>query len=138
MHTINLPFATVTKIKNEDLGNVLASLFPEDFLNVEFDHYQVLDSLTNEYRGGLWTGYTNPEHTIFFMVPPGESYTLDVQGNYYHGTMSAEAAGIVTSLMVLNRLVWRTRDPAHNDLFYNLRTWAMDHPEASEIFRAID
>lgn len=138
MNTIANDYDTVTEIPNEQLGDVLTDLFPDDFIRVEMGMYQALGAISADYQGGLWTGYRNEDNTLFFMVPPDKNYHLSVPSNYYEGSVSAEAAGLITSLMVINALTWKSKDSAHIALFYNLKNFALDHAEACEILAAID
>ena len=72
----------------------------------------------------------------FYMAPGDktETYPMSCAGNWYEGTMSADAAGIVACLVAFNRMAWHTREDRFTNLFYGLREWALEHPEAKEIF----
>ncbi len=63
---------------------------------------------------------------------------ITMSGNGFDGMVSADAAGIIATLMALNQLSWKTRDAHCIHLFYLLREYALDHAESGLILRAID
>lgn len=117
----------------------------------------------SHYDGGLWRYWEVPRglsgqvggrdemttRPTGYITPPEGDYRLSLPGNYFEGTVSAEAAGIIGTLFVLNRLAWKAsamgrgyaltcqglvdRQDALKDYVSIVR-----HPEASLIFRAID
>jgi len=58
--------------------------------------------------------------------------------NGYEGALSADAAGIVASLYVINQLCWLEQSDKMIDHYYSLRDYASEHSEANEIYAAID
>ena len=91
------------------------------------------------YKGGFWNFY-HLSNGGFYMAPAGEEpLHLIIPSNLYEGDVSPDAAGIITCLYVFNSLCWAYpgREDFH-DLFHNLRAFAGEHPEAVEIYRAID
>lgn len=138
MHRIENAFQSVTAIPHEDLGDVIFETLGPKALMFDQVVAQILATQSPDYTGGMWTGYVSDTNDVFFMVPPAGQYQLDVPGNGYSGTVDAETAGIIVSLVALNNLVWQTRDPEHNAQFYNLRQFALEHPNQPDIFAAID
>ncbi|MDM2845492.1 antirestriction protein [Citrobacter sp. Cpo090] len=70
-------------------------------------------------------------------------------GNYFEAEVSADAAGIIATLMIMNRLTWQVTDmgPEYAKIYKHLvaRQEALkdyvsliQHPEKVLIFRAID
>lgn len=104
--------------------------------------YIALSEYCDAYQGGYWD-YFELSNGAVYMAPTGmaEPLAMSCASNWYDGTMSADAAGITATLVGLNRMAWGT-DGAVRDrfvnLFYALREYALDHPEAGEIMRAID
>lgn len=70
-------------------------------------------------------------------------YELDIASNYFRGTVSPDAMGLILTLYVFNSMMWsgempeRTQRYLHNG-FYLLRDLAANHPEAALIYGAID
>jgi hypothetical protein len=119
----------------------------------------------SDYDGGFWNYYVIPKgvtgsiapHTDIilatqtgYIAPEGEQrYNMVVPGNYFEAEVSADAAGIIASLMIMNWLSWQVADmgPEYSTVCKYLvaRQDALKdyvslikHPEASLIFRAID
>ncbi|WP_058914380.1 antirestriction protein [Entomohabitans teleogrylli] len=116
------------------------------------------------YDGGCWeyyiipggsTGKTGPHTEVFlnstgYIAPISESkYQMIIPGNYFDHEISADAAGIIATLMVLN---WLSCEVAEKGESYAhickklterqdaLKDYVsiINHPEASLIYRAID
>jgi Antirestriction protein len=122
-----------------------------------------LDRHSN-YDGGMWqfwevprgiSGHVGPHTDIIttrptgYVTPPEGTYQLRIPGNYFDEEVSADAAGIIATLFVLNQLCWKTSamGPEYAQTCQNLvdRQDALkdyvsiiEHPERSQIFRAID
>lgn len=100
--------------------------------------YATLDAVCVEYDGGYWEFY-ELSNGGFYMAPADETpLRIMVTGNGFDSTVSADAAGIISTLLALNQLSWKTRDAHCIHLFYLLREYALVHPEADLILRAID
>ena len=52
--------------------------------------------------------------------------------------VSAEAAGLIATLFALSHLSFRHESDQLAEAYLRLYAFAGDHPEASEIFKAID
>ncbi|EDS6807017.1 antirestriction protein [Salmonella enterica subsp. enterica serovar Legon] len=108
------------------------------------------------YDGGYWNYYEIPRgitgcitHPTGYITPPEGTYRLEIPGNYFNAEVSADAAGIITTLFVLNQLAWMVsamgekyvqtcqalvdRQDALKDYISSIK-----HPEKHLIFRAID
>lgn len=95
-------------------------------------------ALSQQYTGGVWEFY-ELSNGGFYMAPSGtETFEVQVYGNGYIGTMSADAAGITATLFALSNLAFQTSQAVFSDRFHQLREFAARHFEASEIFRACD
>lgn len=101
--------------------------------------YQSMREYCEDFKGGFW-GMSTVSNGTFYMTPPdtGQPYKMTGRYNYYNGNMSADAAGIVSSLLGLNRLACVTEEDEHIELYYRLRDLAIHHPESTEILAAID
>ncbi|ELA5064439.1 antirestriction protein [Salmonella enterica subsp. enterica] len=119
----------------------------------------------SDYDGGFWSywiipqgvgGNVAPNKIIFtttqtgYIAPAGEQrYNMCIPGNYFESEVSADAAGIISTLMIMNWLFWQaadmgaeyakvckylvTRQDALKD-YVSL----IQHPERNLIWRAID
>lgn len=112
--------------------------FRQGMMLVEAQIYHLMGQYCEEYNGGYWEFYSLSNNG-FYMAPTGsESFRLVNAENFSDMTLSGDAAGVAICLMAYSHLSWSS--PAHvfNSHFHWLREYALDHPEASEIFRFID
>lgn len=74
----------------------------------------------------------------FYLAPPdnGSAYKMYCADNGYHGTMSADAAGIVANLVAFDQIATYTGARSHHRLLNGLREWAGAHPESAAIMAA--
>ena len=132
---------TATRIDNDEQRlQILPHHFDADYLRVELSLYDKLSQLSEDYQGGYWHMY-RLSNGAMYMAPAivDKKLRVVVDTNFYKGEVSADAAGIITCLFVFNGLCWDHPDrDDYIELFYSLREFAADHPEAQEIFRAID
>ncbi|MBL9580424.1 antirestriction protein, partial [Klebsiella pneumoniae] len=119
----------------------------------------------SDYDGGFWSywiipqgvgGNITPGRIQFittqtgYIAPEGEQrYRMHIPGNYFEGEVSADAAGIIATLMIMNWLSWQVADmgPEYARVCKHLvsRQDALKdyisiihHPERHLIWRAID
>lgn len=129
---------TVEKCKIDELSldDEMLAIFGRDCIMIECATYGWMGYIAPGYTGGQWQGYTL-SNGGFFMCPVVEdAVAISVESNGYEGVLSSEAAGIVASLFALCTVAQKSERVAEH--FHLLREYALDHPEASEIFRAID
>lgn len=131
---------------------VFATLVPEadrmDFLPTFFGTrlmlrgeamvYGWMRELCAEYDGGMWSFFTLSNGGGYLAPSTSQPMKLEVDGNGFEGTMSADAAGIVATFFTLSHLSMQTEQEALSDLFLALREFAAEHAEAGLIFGAID
>lgn len=102
-----------------------------------------MGKLSNDYRGGFWNFY-DLSNDGFFMAPRSESqFFISVTGNGFEDSVSAEAAGIITTLYALNSLMCIIPENSADlerivNSYYLLRDFAIEHSESGKIFAAID
>ncbi|NWL45447.1 antirestriction protein [Pseudomonas hunanensis] len=129
---------TATLVPDFRRLSVLPRYFGHHMIAVEGAIYDALREICNAYHGGYWE-YYELSNGAFFMAPTGaDNFTLTCAGNYFQGELSAEATGIVASLLGINRALWAFRTQQLDDRFYGLREFAIHHPEAVQIMAAID
>ena len=103
---------------------------------VETSVYDWLSRLSADYSGGCWH-YYDLSNGGFYMAPQiDRSLRLSWSENYFEGTLSPDAAGIVACLYTFSHLSFRFE--VIGDHFHALREFASEHAEASLIFAAID
>jgi hypothetical protein len=116
------------------------------------------------YDGGYWHFYDIPRgfngqiapwtegcttSRTGYIAPPEGTYRLSIPGNYFDEEVSADAAGLIATLFVLNQLSWKVSEmgPAYAQTCQALveRQDALKdyisiskHPESHLIFSAID
>lgn len=115
-----------------------------------------------QYEGGDWRYFEVPRgicgritawtdicitRPTGYLVPPEGIYRLTIPGNYFDGEVSADAAGIIATLMSLNALTWQAYEKDDLKLCQGLidrqdslkdYVSIINHPERDKIFRAID
>ena len=119
----------------------------------------------SDYDGGYWHYWVIPQGTggnvapnsirftttdTGYIAPEGEQYyNMVIPGNYFEAEVSADAAGIIATLMILNRLAWQVSEMgsqyenicqrliARQDALKDYVS-IIKHPEAHLIWRAID
>lgn len=75
----------------------------------------------------------------FYMRTGSDPVDLRVPSNRFEGVMSADAAGITVCLFAYSHLSFQFPAEARfSQHFYQLRAYALEHPEVSLIFAAID
>lgn len=133
---------TSSLVVDSERLNFLTKYFGNLMLIGESMVYQFADKLSGDYTGGGWYFY-ELSNGGFYMAPAyGSPMSITVQGNYFIGSMSSDAAGIVITLFALNTLVneFHKRYDVDNliDRYFFLRNYACEHPESSLILQAID
>ncbi|WP_095907171.1 antirestriction protein [Enterobacter cloacae] len=119
----------------------------------------------SDYDGGFWSywiipqgigGNVAPNKIIVtttqtgYIAPEGEQrYNMYIPGNYFESEVSADAAGIIATLIIMNWLSWQVADMgsqytivckhlvARQDALKDYVS-LIQHPEKGLIFRAID
>lgn len=69
---------------------------------------------------------------------PGPATGSSATTNGYESEVSADAAGIIATLFTLSHLSFKYESDLLPEGYGRLYAFASDHPEASEIFQAID
>ncbi|NIF78098.1 antirestriction protein [Paraburkholderia sp. Cy-641] len=132
-HTIS-----ATLVPEECRMEILPRYFGKHMIRGEIAVYTAMESLCDTYRGGFWD-YIELSNDAFYMAPRLDGpLTICCDGNGYAGEMSNDAAGIVATLFALNALAWSMEDTTFTELYDRLLAFVPSHPEAREIFAAID
>lgn len=129
---------TATKVADDARENFFVNYLDQYFLLGELAIYNVLSSLSEDYNGGYWEFYDLSNGGFYIAPITTKNFRIECTGNYYSGTLSADASGIVATLYALNDLACRTENEKIIDLFHALRDFVDTHAEAGKIFQAID
>lgn len=121
----------------------------QDFLPVLFGHshlivaenavYALMERLSPlDYRGGSWDFYEHQGKPLF--VAPRSKTRFRITGDVtcFQGEVSAEAAGIIATMFAFSHLSFQLQSERLVEGYERLYAYSADHPEASEIFQAID
>lgn len=101
--------------------------------------YQFMSWLApDDYTGGLWHFHERGGQPLFMSPDADKRFHIFCETNGYMGEVSAEAAGIIATLFALSHLSFRHEADQLADAYMRLYEFAGDHPEAGEIFKAID
>jgi hypothetical protein len=92
----------------------------------------------DDYSGGHWNFHEQDGQPLFLSPVSDERLRISCDTNGYRGEVSAEAAGIIATLFALSHLSFRHEVDELSDAYMRLYDFAADHPEAGEIFQAID
>jgi hypothetical protein len=120
---------------------VTAELFGKWFpTRLEPVVYTFAERLSKDYQGGYWEFYTL-SNSGFYMAPAGDRPFRVICENQFEGDLSADALGITACLYAYSHLSF-AGPPAFADIcsdhHYWLRDFALEHPEAGAILKAID
>ncbi|MCM4946901.1 antirestriction protein, partial [Escherichia coli] len=114
----------------------LPYLFGLGFLYAEASVYALAKQMMPEYEGGFWH---------FIRLPDGDRFHLVNGANWFDRTVSADAAGIILTSLVINRQLWLYHDSGDAGLtqLYRMRDAQLwrhieFHPECNAIYAALD
>ncbi len=129
---------TANLLPEESRMGFLPAFFGQAMMIGEGLVYCWMRNLSEDYQGGYWD-YFKLSNGGFYMAPrTSKTFRVLVAGNYFEGELSADAAGIVATLYALCELANRTASDRIVDLYHLLRDYASEHPDAGQIFAAID
>jgi hypothetical protein len=101
--------------------------------------YQFMSWLApDDYNGGLWQFYEQNGQPLFLSPATDKRFRLFCETNGYVGEVSAEAAGIIATLSALSHFSFQHEADKLSDAYLRLYAFVSGHPEAGEIFKAID
>ena len=140
-------------MSNDTLVKPSATLVPEDrremFLPTLFGLpllivaenavYSLMDRLSpQDYGGGFWNFYEIDGQPLFLAPTSKPRFRIESEITEYRGEVSAEAAGIIATLFAFSHLSFRFESDFLAQGYERLYGYLDGHPEASEIFQAID
>jgi hypothetical protein len=123
--------------RSDHVGKLFGVHFP---MQLEPFIYTVTERMAPDYRGGYWRFYSL-SNGGFYMAPETEK-TFEVScENYYRGTLSADALGIVACLYAYSHLSFSRNEQIGRMYawhYHLLRQYMCEHPEIGAILLAID
>lgn len=110
-----------------------------DWQRLEGDIFNLMDKMCEVYHGAFWE-FSMLSNGGAFIWPDMPEISLHMfnphKGN--EAGLSPEAAGIAVCLMAYSIWSFKTESPVLVEYFYQLRDYAIQHPEQAQIFRLID
>ena len=129
---------TAAEVSEAKRLETLPKHFGSKALKVESYIFQYIRELAPAYQGGFWHFY-ELSNGGFYMAPAGNPLRIEVLGNGFEGTMSADSAGITVCLFAYSHLSFRyPEEGSFARHFHALREFALSHQEQRAIFQAID
>lgn len=143
-----------TMLVNDDFIHIQANRVPlskrQDFWKTHFGTvkgfttfevviFTIMGQFCDEYTGSYWEYCTLSSGGAFIYPDLGyETLTLFNMHNGNEALLSPEAAGVAICLMLYSQWSFRTESELLVDRFYQLRDYAIQHPESSAIFHLIE
>ncbi|GFQ15931.1 antirestriction protein [Klebsiella pneumoniae] len=97
-----------------------------------------MDRLCETYNGGYRNYYTLSNGGAFIAPDSEDNWSIFKKLNGNSSEMSSEAACISVCLLNWSHHVCRTGSPAMSEHYYDLREFALSHPESNAIMHIID
>ncbi|NPD15069.1 antirestriction protein [Xinfangfangia sp. D13-10-4-6] len=116
-----------------DLFGLHRLIFAENFIYALMELLSPLD-----YGGGFWNFFEMAGQPLYLAPTSKPRFRITWEGNGYQGEVSADAAGIIATMFALSHLSFRFEDDRFSEAYARLYEFAAGHPEAGEIFQAID
>lgn len=123
---------------SSEIGKKLLSIFKSHAKDVPLHIFKLMDTYAKDYMGGTWNLVTLSNGGAYMRLNSSTSFHMYFAGNDHQGYYSPDAASIVVSLYTLGALASKTEADWAIELYFALRDFALLHPEAENIFRAID
>ncbi|MEX6116005.1 antirestriction protein, partial [Providencia stuartii] len=110
-----------------------------DWQRIEGDIFNMMAKCCQTYQGAFWEFSMLSNGGAFIwpdMLEPSLQMFNPHNGN--EAELSPEATGIAVCLMVYSIWLFKTESSVLIEYFYQLRDYAMQHPEQAQIFHLID
>ncbi|WP_287003973.1 antirestriction protein [Sphingobium sp.] len=132
------PFAMLVPEERRDF--FLPAMFGSTLLIVaENAVYTLMQRLAPcDYDGGLWNFYERDGQALFLAPTCKPRLRIGSSITEYRGEVSAEAAGIIATLFTFSHLSFHYESQLLVDGYHRLYACLAEHPEAVDIFQAID
>ncbi|OCP22443.1 MULTISPECIES: antirestriction protein [unclassified Ensifer] len=129
-----------TIVPEEHRQEFLPTLFGRSLLIVaENAVYSFMDRLSPlDYGGGFWDFYEHDGKPLFLAPQSKSRFRITGEITGFQGEVSAEAAGIIATMFAFSHLSFQYQSEYLSEGYGRLYAYSADHPEAAEIFQAID
>ncbi|KGC20247.1 antirestriction family protein [Burkholderia gladioli] len=121
-----------------DSVNAPPSLFGQHYLLGEGLTLGLASMWSPNVYDHVWDTFSIGNGSAYHAPRSDDPFHLQIDSNGYTGVMSADAFGIVVTMTVLRFLVNEKRSLKASIHYNALRSYAGTHPEAQEIFQALD
>ena len=129
---------TTTEVPAGERFSYLLRRFDRYHTTVELFLRSFAVELCPDFKGAQWRYFETSTGTVY-MVPSGyDSLLVSIDQNRFEARVSAEVAGLIVSIFVLQRLCDVSRNTEHMHMLVLLRNHALTHAQATTVFRAID
>lgn len=91
-----------------------------------------------DYGGGFWDFYEYDGKPLFLAPRSKSRFRITGEITGFQGEVSAEAAGIIATLFAFSHLSFQYQSEHLSKGYGRLYAHSAEHPEAAEIFQAID
>ena len=134
----NTPRAVI--VPDEDRQDFLPTLFGRSHLIVaENAVYAWMERLSPlDYRGGSWDFLEHESKPLFLAPRSRTRFRITGDVTCFQGEVSAEAAGIIATMFAFSHLSFQFETERLVEGYERLYAYSADHPEAPEIFQAVD
>ncbi|KTQ96326.1 antirestriction protein [Aureimonas ureilytica] len=130
---------TAELVPDEHRMDFLPTLFGLRLLMVgENAVYSFLKRLSPDYGGGFWEFLQYEGKPLYLRPASDRRFRMACEPNDYGGEVSADAAGVIATLFALSHLSFSDPSDRMAKAYQRLYAFAAHHPEAPEIFAAID
>ncbi|QEY16021.1 antirestriction protein [Cellvibrio sp. KY-GH-1] len=112
--------------------------FPGLFLVFENNVYDHMNKFAKSYKSGYWEFIELSNGGFYMSLKSDKKFFVEIDSNYFEGTMSADAASLVANLFVYSRLAEQHNLDYLIEGFHALYEYARLHPEGQLILSAIN
>ena len=117
---------------------LLCNLFGKHFITVENLIYITASRMCPNYEGGDWAFY-ELSNGGFYMVPlAAPDWFVVYAAKEYQGGMLANPAGMLITAMALNQLTYWRDGELMAEMYYRLRDFINQQPEAAVLCNLLD
>ncbi len=101
--------------------------------------YSLMERLSPlDYCGGFWDFYEFAGQPLFLAPRSKSSFRITGEITGFQGEVTGQAAGIIATLFAFSHLSFQHQSEHLTEGYGRLYAYSAGHPEASEIFQAID
>lgn len=119
-------------------AGTLPRRFPGLFWVFEMSVFNYMDTFVKSYKGGYREFIDLSNGGFYMSLQSDESFFVEINGNDFAGTKSADAASLVANLFVYCQLAHQHQLDYLIEGFHALRKFALIHPESKLILSAIN